>query len=146
MMSPHFFYEPKNVFCLELLFLTMFPKGMRAIGKCRQTVRNKCKSKLAWAKLTKIRSFNGLSSSSNVGLTYTQISFAHYVIKTTKDTWPHLLPLYKNKVLNALQIARHNVAIHLITHLLQSCTHTRHYTLTHASTKHNTSHDNTTQP
>ena len=84
MMSSHFFYEPKNAFCLELLFLTMFPKGMRAIGKCRQTVRNKCKSKLAWAKLTKIRSFNGLSSSSNVGLTYTQISFAHYVIKTTK--------------------------------------------------------------
>ena len=37
-----------------------------------------------------------------------------------RDTWPHLLSTYEHPYLKRLRIARHNKAVHLITHTLQA--------------------------
>ena len=57
--------------------------------------------------------------------------------KNDRDTWPHLLSMCEYPNLKGLRIARHNNAVHLITHALQANKHTRYYTLTNAGNLNN---------
>ena len=52
--------------------------------------------------------------------------------KNDRDTWPHLLSMCEHLYPKGLRIARHNKAVHLITHTLQANKHTQYYTLTNA--------------
>ena len=54
-----------------------------------------------------------------------------------RDTWPHLLSTCEHPYLKGLRIARHNKAVHLITHALQANINTRFFTLTNACNLNN---------
>lgn len=69
-----------------------------------------------------------------------QIPLCH---NNDKGTWPHLPSLCKHKFLKGLWIARHDVSTQQITNLLESNSHTRHYTLTKVGNKAKRSQDYT---
>ena len=52
--------------------------------------------------------------------------------KNDGDTWPHLLSTCENSYLKGLRVARHDKAIHLITHTLQANKNTRFFRLANA--------------
>jgi len=52
--------------------------------------------------------------------------------KNDGDTWPHLLSSWENPYLRGLRIARHDKAVHLITHTLQANKNIKFFRLANA--------------
>ena len=63
--------------------------------------------------------------------------------RSDRDTWPHLLSTCEHPYLKGLRIARHNKAVHLITHTLQTHKNTWYLTLTNACHPNNTPREQT---